>query len=243
LIEIWHTQIRRTDESQSAYDAIYGDEGIRMLDSFYLWILKLVNPRPNGRFLDVSCGQGTLVGLARQAGAQSYGLDFSAVAVRRAREGIQHHCFTVGDGAHLPYPDQCFDYVTCIGSLEHFDEPSTGMQEIRRVLRGDGAAYILLPNTFSLLGNVRYACRHGDAFDDGQPIQRYNTRLGWTRMLLQSGLRVQWVAKYEITRPRTRADLSWYLRRPRHLAHLLIGLAVPLNLANCHVFVCARAEV
>jgi SAM-dependent methyltransferase len=242
LIEIWHSQIRRPGESQRAYDAIYGDEGIRLLDSFYLWILKLVNPRPGGRFLDVSCGQGALVGFARRTGAESYGLDFSNVAIRRASDDIQHPCFIVGNGARLPYPDQCFDYVTCIGSLEHFTEPLTGMQEIRRVLRGDGTACILLPNTFSLLGNVNHARRHGDVFDDGQPIQRYNTRLGWTRMLVQSGLRVQRVEKYELTWPRTRQDLGWYLRRPRHFAHLLIGLAVPLNLANCHVFVCARAE-
>ena len=234
--------MRHPDESQRAYDAIYGEQGIRLLDSFYLWILTLVKPRAGSRFLDVSCGQGTLVGFARRAGAESYGLDFSTTAIRRARDDIRHPWFMVGDGARLPYPDRCFDHVTCIGSLEHFAEPMSGIQEIRRVLRGDGTAVILLPNTFSLLGNVAYAWKHGDAFDDGQPIQRYNTRLGWTRMLVQGGLRVRQVAKYELTLPRTRQDLSWYLRHPRRIAHMLIGLAVPLNLANCHVYLCTRAE-
>ena len=116
------------------------------------------------------------------------------------------------------------------------------MQEICRTLRSDGVACILLPNTFSLFGNVTYAAGHGDAFDDGQPIQRYNTRVGWTRMLEQSGLSVERVVKYEITIPRTRVDWGWYLRRPRKIAHLVASLVLPLNLANCHVFLCKRAE-
>lgn len=240
MIEIWHPQIRGAGESQRAYDDIYGDEGIQLLDSFYLWLLSLVNPRPGSRLLDVSCGQGALVGFARQTGVEAYGLDFSSAAIRRARTIIGRASFTVGDGTRLPFPVESFDYVTCIGSLEHFADPLAGMAEIRRTLRGDGLACILLPNTFSLLGNVDYARKYGDAFDDGQPIQRYNTQAGWARMLAQSGLNVQRVVKYEITWPRTRADWGWYLRRPRKIAHLLAGLAVPLNLANCHVFLCAR---
>lgn len=240
MIEIWRPQIRGTDDSQRAYDHIYNDEGIRLLDSFYLWLLSLLNPQPGCRLLDVSCGQGVLVGFARQAGIAAYGLDFSRAAIRHAR-AVAGASFAVGDGARLPFPDQSFDYVTCIGSLEHFADPLAGMREIQRTLRRDGLASILLPNTFSLLGNVNYARKHGDAFDDGQPIQRYNTRVGWMRMLMQSGLQVQRVVKYELPWPRTRADWSWYLRRPRKIAHLLAGLAVPLNLANCHVFLCSKS--
>ena len=242
MIEIWRPQIHGTGESQRAYDDIYGHEGIQLLDSFYLWLLGLVNLRPGGRLLDVSCGQGKLVGFARQAGIEAYGLDFSKAAIHRAHAITGRACFTVGDGMRLPFPNRSFDCITCIGSLEHFSDPLSGMREIWRMLAVNGLASILLPNTFSLLGNVNYARKHGDAFDDGQPIQRYNTRVGWTRMLEQSGLRVRQVAKYEITRPRTRADWAWYLRRPRKVAHLLAGLAIPVNLANCHVFLCTRAE-
>lgn len=240
MIEIWRPQIRGTDESQRAYDDIYDDAGIRLLDSFYLWLLSLLNPQPGRRLLDVSCGQGALVGFARQAGIAAYGLDFSRAAIRRARAAIGA-CFVVGDGTRLPCPDQSFDYVTCIGSLEHFADPLAGMREISRTLRPDGAACILLPNTFSLFGNINYARKHGDAFDDGQPIQRYNTPVGWSHMLAESGLNVQRVEKYELPWPRTRSDRGWYLRRPRKIAHLLAGMALPINLANCHVFLCARS--
>ncbi len=240
MIEIWRPQIRGTDESQRAYDDIYDDAGIRLLDSFYLWLLSLVDPQPGRRLLDVSCGQGALVGFARQANIAAYGLDFSRAAIQRAQAAIGAS-FIVGDGTRLPFPDQSFDYVTCIGSLEHFADPLAGMREISRTLRPDGAACILLPNTFSLFGNINYARTHGDAFDDGQPIQRYNTPVGWRHMLAQSGLHVQRTVKYELPWPRTRGDWGWYLRRPRKIAHLLAGIALPINLANCHVFLCAKA--
>jgi len=240
MIEIWHSKKQDAGESQGAYDDIYNNEGIHQLDSFYLWLLSLLNPYPGRRLLDVSCGQGALVNFARRAGVTAYGLDFSSAAIRRAHMDVGAACFVVGDGAHLAFPDESFDYVMCIGSLEHFIDPLAGMREICRVLHKNGSACILLPNTFSILGNVHYACKCGDVFDDGQPIQRYNTHLGWKHMLAQSGLSVDRVIKYELPWPRTHTDWWWYLRRPRKIIHLLVGLAIPLNLANCFVFLCSR---
>ncbi len=201
-----------------------------------------LEPQPGRRLLDVSCGQGVLVGLARQADIVAYGLDFSRAAIQHARRIIGAN-FVLGDGMHLPFPDQSFDYITCIGSLEHFSDPLAGMREISRTLRGNGMACILLPNTFSLFGNVNYARKYGAAFDDGQPIQRYNTPVGWSHMLTESGLTVRRIIKYELPWPRTRSDWCWYLRRPRKIIHLLAGMALPANLANCHVFLCVRATL
>ncbi len=238
MIEIWRPQVSGTDESQTAYDAIYGHEGIRQLDSFYLWLLGLLHAERGSRLLDVSCGEGALVRFARAAGLRACGVDFSAEAMRFARSTAGHAWYAVADGTRLPFGDAAFDSVCCIGSLEHFEHPEAGMAEIRRVLRPTGRACILLPNTFSLLGNVNYARKTGEVWDDGQPIQRYNTRGGWARMLVRSGLAVERVVGYELPPPRTRRDLFWYLRRPRKAAHFLVGRMLPLNLMNCHVFLC-----
>ena len=241
MIEIWHPQIRSSDESQQAYDAIYAGDGICLPTSFYLWLLSLVKPAPGSRLLDVSCGEGRLVALARQHRVLAFGADFSSAAVRRAQVRAGFPGFVVADGTRLPFPDASFDHVTCIGSLEHYVDPSAGIREIRRVMRPQAKACILVPNTFSLLGNVNYARKYGDAFDDGQPIQRYNTRAGWQRLIEAEGLQVNTVRKWELTWPLTVADWGWYLSRPRKLMHLLVGLVIPLNLANSHVYICAKA--
>ena len=242
MIEIWRTRVGSTDESQQAYDEIYDHQGIQLPDSFYTWVLDLLRPHPGRQLLDVSCGQGALVRLARQRSIAAYGLDLSSAAIYRARAATGSDCFVTGDGSRLPFADKTFDYATCIGSLEHFVDPLAGMSEIARTLRTGGAACILVPNSFSLFGTVEYARKYGEIFDDGQPIQRYNTRMGWTRMLEQSGLSVHHVDKFEITKPRTRTDWAWYLRRPGKLAHLLAALMIPLNLANSHTFICTKAQ-
>jgi SAM-dependent methyltransferase len=238
MIEIWRPHVEGTDDSQAAYDSIYGHAGIRQLDSFYLWLLELLDAPKGSRVLDVSCGEGALVRFGRRSGLHAFGVDFSAEAVRVASAGARDACFAVSDGTRLPFGDETFDCVSCIGSLEHFEQPGSGMREIGRVLRPGGRACILLPNTFSLLGNVNYARKTGEVWDDGQPIQRYNTRLGWERMLEANGLIAERVLGYELPPPRTPGDWFWYLQRPRKAAHYLVGRLLPLNLANCHVFLC-----
>jgi ubiquinone/menaquinone biosynthesis C-methylase UbiE len=240
MIEIWHSQVYSPSQSRLAYENIYMEKGIRQLDSFYLWLLGLLSPQTGDRLLDVACGEGVLVKFAQARGVMAYGIDLSCTAIHRARQNITDGTLLVGDGTTLPFPDEAFDYVTCIGSLEHYMDPVAGAREIRRVLRVGGKACILLPNTFSLLGNVMYAWRHGDIFDDGQPIQRYHTRWGWQRLLEQGDLRVLRVVKYEVAWPQTWADRWWYLRKLRKIGHLLAGLVVPLNLANCLVYLCTR---
>lgn len=241
MIEIWRTQVGSSADSQRAYDGIYSGDGIRLLDSFYLWLLDLLHPGPGSTLLDVSCGEGALVDLARRRRVAAFGTDFSAAAVRRANDQTRRAIFAGADGTQLPFPDASFDHVTCIGSLEHFVDPAAGVREISRVMAPRANACILLPNTFSLLGNVNYARKYGDAFDDGQPIQRYNTRVGWQHLIEEGGLRVTAVHKYELPWPLTASDYLWYLRRPRKIIHLLVGLAIPLNLANCHVYLCKKA--
>lgn len=239
LLEVRHAEENTPDWIKRAYETIYVGPGIRQLDSFYIWLLEVLNPLPGRRLLDVSCGVGDLVRRASAAGVAAYGLDLAEAAVRIARQTGK--CgFVVGAGERLPYPDASFDYVTNIGSLEHFADIGAGIREMARVLRPDGAAMILVPNLFSLLHNIYEVWRKGYVVDDGQPLQRYAPRSGWEQMLGANGLVVARTVKYERERPRSRADLEWYLRHPKALIRLIVSPLVPLNLANCFVFLCSR---
>lgn len=240
MIEIRHSRILSSNDSRLAYEDIHQERKLHQLDSFYLWLLDLLDPKPEERLLDVACGKGILVNLARRRGVIAYGIDLSNVAISHARKNGEGG-FLIGDGSALPFPNEIFDCVTSIGSLEHYLDPSSGVREIRRVLRSGGKACILLPNTFSLTGNIVYAWRYGDVFDDGQPIQRYNTRRGWQKLLEENALNVMEVIKYEATWPRTWADWWWYLIRPIKICHLLVGSVIPLHLANCIVYICKRS--
>lgn len=236
-------EIRHVDEQidvRRAYDHIYRGSGIRHLNSFYRWILRLIRPVPGRRLLDVACGVGILPKMAAEMGVEAHGCDLSEQAIRLGIGSTAR--LLVARGERLPYRDGTFDYVTNIGSLEHYEDPASGVREMARVLAPSGLACVLLPNTFSLLGNVLFAWRTGRTADDGQPIQRYAARYEWHDMLEANGLTVFHTVKYERELPISPADIVWYLRHPKALARLLLTPLLPLNLANSFVFLCRPAR-
>ena len=241
MFEIRHTGMDASSSTQDAYNNIYHSHGLMQRDSYYLWLLYLLQPEPNHTLLDISCGQGRLVSLARQKGLHSLGIDFSIAALQQGQDNCPSANWTVGDGEYLPLPDQCMDYVTHIGSLEHYLHPQDGAREIFRVLKPHGRACILLPNAFGLLGNIKYVLHKGNIFDDGQPIQRYATRNVWSKLLESVGLKIIRTIGYgEIERPRTYKDTRWLLARPQKILRLLLIQFIPLNLNNHFVFICTR---
>lgn len=231
-------EIRHVDNTQNAYNNIYDNEGILLRDSFYLWLIDLLTPQTGRTLIDVSCGEGRLVTFAQAQGLHAIGIDFAVSGVEKGYSETRDAGWSVGDGEKLPFTSKSADYVTHIGSLEHYHHPEQGMQEIRRILKADGLACILLPNTFGLLGNIKHVLQTGDVFDDGQPLQRYNTRQGWHNLLVKNGLEPIYTTRYERERPYTFRDLMWYIAHPAKLIRLGISPLIPVNFANCIVYVC-----
>jgi SAM-dependent methyltransferase len=232
---------KKKEASREAYDELYEAASLSQIWSFYLWLMDRLALPPQGRLLDVSCGAGEVVQLASAHGLQAAGIDISEVVVRAARQRLGDGAqLSVSAGEYLPFPAGAFDFVTNIGSLEHFDDPARGVREMARVLSQGGRAFILVPNTFSLLTNVWHAFRSGETSVDDQPIQRYGARADWTRLMEQNGLRVVKTLKYERPWPRISQDWGYYLRHPKELLRLLFSPFVPLNLAFCFLFVCEK---
>ena len=241
MIEIRHPHMDTGSDTQEAYNTIYDEQGIQHSDSFYLWLISLLKPQPGRLIIDISTGQGRLVTLANQAGLKSIGTDFALSGVKIGRSNTPEAGWAIGDGERLPFEGKCADYITHIGSLEHYQDPLAGMAEITRLLKPSGKCVVLLPNTFGLIGNIKYALKTGEIFDDGQPLQRYNTLRGWQTMLESSGLVTDRVVKYEREWPRTRKDLLWYLHRPMKILRLCAAFFIPVTLANCLVYICHRS--
>ncbi len=96
-------------------------------------LLAMVTPAPR-RILDAGCGEGfAMRAVLGPTGAAVVGLDGSAGAVRLARELNPSCRFAAGDLYALPFPTASFDLVVCMEVLEHLDEPSLGLRELRRV--------------------------------------------------------------------------------------------------------------
>ncbi len=234
------TSYHPDDWTRLEYDDLYREKGIRLLDSFYEWVLDILNPQPGTLLLDVSCGEGVVVREATRRQVHSIGFDLSLVAAQLAARETGG-AILVANGQEMPFPTAYFDYVTNVGSLEHFIDMAQGVREMARVLRPGGRAAILVPNTFSILQNSYEALRKGHAVDDGQPLQRYGARKDWERLLENNGLRVHWVGKYEREIPRSWEDVQAYLSNWRWMVRLALSPLIPVNWASHFYFICERA--
>jgi ubiquinone/menaquinone biosynthesis C-methylase UbiE len=77
---------------------------------------------------------------------QVSGLDISKTFVRiasqNAREAGVKVDFREGDAAHMPFPDETFDFVVCTAAFKNFTDPVGALNEIHRVLKPGGKASI-----------------------------------------------------------------------------------------------------
>ena len=93
---------------------------------------------PSGRWLDVGCGAGLLLALARRSGYQAEGVELNADRRATAQAGgFTVHGVPVED---VGYPDDSFDVVSLINVFSHLTSPTQTFEELRRILRPGGVA-------------------------------------------------------------------------------------------------------
>ncbi len=113
--------------------------------------LKLIDRySKKGRLLDVGCGKGEFLKVAKNRGWDSYGLEPSKNFARVSAEkcGLEIRPVLLKDAK---YPDSFFDVVTLNMVLEHVDNPRDILSEIRRILKKGGLLFIEVPNMDSLM--------------------------------------------------------------------------------------------
>ncbi len=109
---------------------------------------------PGGRLLDIGCGAGRYLTLAKSLGWQTFGMDPDPVAAASAaRSGAT---VVVGTLDTVSLPQAPFDAVTSMHSIEHSRDPRRFLQQAVALLRPGGYFYLQTPNFGSLM-HRRYA--------------------------------------------------------------------------------------
>lgn len=113
--------------------------------------LRLLDPRPGERFLDVCCGTGD-VALALAAavgpGGRVVGADFCDPMLRLARAKLAADraapvALLGADALRLPFANATFDGVTVAFGVRNLDDLDAGLRELRRVVRPGGRVVVL----------------------------------------------------------------------------------------------------
>jgi len=104
---------------------------------------------PNGKLLDVGCGNGGFLSKMRELGWNVVGIEPDGQAVKVAREtfGLDVHEGTVEE---IGFPKDTFDAITMNHVIEHVLNPISTLKECYRVLKPGGKLVIVTPNIESL---------------------------------------------------------------------------------------------
>lgn len=102
---------------------------------------------PKGKLLDVGCGSGSMLQIAKDLGWDVIGLEIDPNAVKAAKA----HGLNVIEGGfnHLTQVTDKFDCVICSHVLEHVYEPSTLIDLLTKMVKPKGVLLLSLPNSKS----------------------------------------------------------------------------------------------
>ncbi|MEP6951609.1 MAG: class I SAM-dependent methyltransferase [Ginsengibacter sp.] len=105
----------------------------------------------SARILDVGCGDGFHLNLLREFGESSWkldGIDIDTRAIEMAnRSGLQVH---LGSVEEIDLPDENYDLVFMIQTIEHVEKPAEVLRAIYTLLRKGGRLVIVTDNTDSI---------------------------------------------------------------------------------------------
>jgi 2-polyprenyl-3-methyl-5-hydroxy-6-metoxy-1,4-benzoquinol methylase len=111
---------------------------------------------PDGKLLDVGCGNGRFLRSMRTLGWQVQGVEFNGKSVEFCRNtGLDVHG---GDLVSARFPAESFDVITVRHVIEHIPTPQEFMTELARILKPGGCLVIETPN-FSSLGWALFGTR------------------------------------------------------------------------------------
>jgi SAM-dependent methyltransferase len=139
-----------TSQERAAADSrVYTDDQLAKRPFFerraheLLGTIERLQGRP-GRLLDVGCGIGTELAVARERGWQATGVELAEASLQVARaQGLDVVAEPLGQAALGP---SSFDLVTVNHALEHIPRVRAVLDEIRRVLKPGGLLFVAVPN-------------------------------------------------------------------------------------------------
>jgi len=194
--------------------------------------------RPGARFLDVGSGQGFLLRAASARGLRASGLDLSYEAVKVSRQTAPDANAVTGVGEALPFRAGVFDYLACMGTLEHHLDMAAALREFARVTAPDARLVLMVPN--------RHFLGYAPLKQKGTAQQAIKETLlsqgEWRALFEDAGLIAQHIGIDD-----------WFLRAPldfsRGFANLVrqllrkIALAFsPFDRTYAFVFVCKKQQ-
>ncbi len=149
------------DESKGWQGDLYHSEDTyfsRVINRRKQYALEMIDSLPDlkiGKALDIGCGSGVYLQEFFKRGFDCYGVDISSEMVETCKKLLhadQHpdriHLFQ-GEVEKLPFKDDEFDLVICIGVLGYLLRDEKALVELKRIVKPGGYLLVNLTNMYS----------------------------------------------------------------------------------------------
>ena len=177
---------------------------------------------PEKKVLEIASGSGgPAVFMAKETGCHITGIDVNENGIENSKKlarenGLNEKMkFFLGDAsAPLPFPDESFDVVISIDSMNHLKDRSKVLKELRRVLKKDGK--LLFTDAVVVTGiltNEEIAIRSSLDFFLFSPAGENE------RLIKEAGFRN--VQSSDVTENISRISLKWFRAREKRRTDLL----------------------
>ena len=161
-------------ELATYYDFTYTDAADNPLVQVYeRWLDALEREHEPGRILDIGCGTGLFLAVARRRGWQPYGVDDCSPAIAHARD---HFGLDVWNGQFTDFAAReglRFDAIAMWDIIEHARAPVALLDAARGVLAPGGVIGISTPNQNSILDVVAGLLYRGSGGWITRPLEKF----------------------------------------------------------------------
>lgn len=136
-------------------------------------VTKGMNKMPN--ILDFGCGTGVLQEqFENKFKVKAFGIDISKKAINYCQKrGLSR--VKVFRGIKIPFKTNYFSLVTAIDVLEHINDDLQALREIKRVLKKNGLAILLVPAHSTLWSTRDVNLKHFRRYNAGELEKKCNT--------------------------------------------------------------------
>jgi SAM-dependent methyltransferase len=196
---------------------------------------------PAGRHLDYGCGPCHYLDYSRQRGWEGIGIEYSDESARTGRTK-GHDVRVVDDLASLP--DESFDYISSVHSLEHVERPTETLAALAAKLKPGGVLFVEVPylgHEFRIFGkhySMMQAPLHAVFFDDST-IRYMGNRAGLRLLSAKNLLVAPVLYAWSLLNA---ADAFFGFGIPMHQKVRLSTLAAPLTIVPAAVTSFAGAK-
>lgn len=173
---------------------------LRPAEAYHVYF-QLLKPKKGSNWLDVACGPGLLLGVVAEKGVKTFGIDISETAIEMAKTKLPNADLKVANAEDLPFEDNTFDFISCLGSLERMLDLNQALKEQIRVAKKSAKFVFLVRN--SETSSWKYL-KKGLGMQNRKGHQDAANLKSWTNKFVNAGLKIEHI--YPDQWPRQR----WY---------------------------------